>query len=111
MGSVRVGGAQLPVTYRGNVLSRLKPRATRPPICELQVLCPSLCIGRNGAETRITAANVHMHDRGNSDAYAAIIRHLRNGVELEPILELKDFREGTASEGWFQVDVLLLQGD
>ena len=62
------------------------------------MLCPTECIGRNGAETKVTSVNVHMHDRGNSDARAAVLRHLRNGVELAPILVIDDFREGTADE-------------
>ena len=75
-----------------------------------QVLCPKDCIKRGG-EMMITSANIHMHDRGNSNAKAAKIRHIRNGVELPPIFELDNFVEQSASEGWFNIDTTVLPTD
>jgi len=76
----------------------------------LNVLCPSECIDRNPPFT-VTAASVHMHDRGNSDATGAIARLIRNGTELEPIWEWNKFVEGSVDEGWFPVDRAILPGD
>ena len=75
-----------------------------------QVVCPSECTERAG-EMLVTSANVHMHDRGNSDAYRAVVRLIRNGVELGPILTVDNFKEGTQSESWHHVDRTIQPGD
>lgn len=74
-----------------------------------QVICPSDCTERNGA-VHISAVSFHMHDRGNSDARAAILHHIRGGQELPIVYEQSNFIEGV-TEGWFQVDVELQPGD
>ena len=76
----------------------------------VRVWYPAVCSQRNG-KVKVTAVNLHMHDRGNSDARSAIIHHIRNGVELAPIFEWDNFVEGSASEGWYQVDVDVEAGD
>jgi len=76
----------------------------------VRIWYPGACSRRNG-KAKLTSINFHMHDRGNSDARSAIVRHIRNGVELAPLFELDNFVEGSASEGWFQIDRDLEPGD
>ena len=74
------------------------------------VLCPSECTQRN-PRFYVKSAAIHMHDRGNSDARKAIIHHVRDGVELAPLLIVDGFKEGTVSESHFQVGVYVEAGD
>ena len=57
----------------------------------------------------LTGIYVHAHDR-TSDTTALYVRHIRDGVELEPLVDT-DFVEKTADEAEYPLHVMLEAGD